>query len=439
MHQKKTGLKKEFAKYAALNVMGMLGLSCYILADTYFVSNRLGADGLTALNIAISIYSFINGAGLMIGIGGATRYTICKSRKEDNAADRAFSSAVILGLTVGILFTVAGILTAYPLAGFLGAAGKIQVMTSTYLKILMCFSPFFILNNIMIAFIRNDGAPRLSMGAMLIGSLSNIVLDYLFMYPLGMGMAGAALATGAAPVIGLGLCALHFLKKHNQFHFRKSRIQAKECVEMCALGIAAFINEISSGIVLVVFNLLILGIAGNTGVAAYGIVANLALVALAVFTGIAQGSQPLVSRYYGKGQRKELKQVLGYSAVTAGITGAAIFAVVFLLASPLAAVFNSEQNQALQQMAELGLKLYFIGFLPAGINIIIAAYLGATENPKASFIISIIRGCIGITVLAAVFGRIWKMTGIWLAFPVCEALTLLLAVKMWRNGIEQTK
>ena len=187
------------------------------------------------------------------------------------------------------------------------------------------------------------------------------------------------------------------------------------------------------------FNLLILGIAGNTGVAAYGIVANLALVALAIFTGIAQGSQPLVSRYYGKGQKKEVKKVLRYSAVTAGITGAAIFAAVFLMASPLAAVFNSEQNQVLQQMAELGLKLYFIGFLPAGINIIIAAYLGATENPKASFIISIIRGCIGITVLAAVFGRIWEMTGIWLAFPVCEALTLLLAVKMWRKGIGETK
>lgn len=204
---------KNFFKYVSLNVMGMIGLSCYILADTFFVSNALGSNGLAALNFSIPIYCIINGAGLMIGIGGATRYSILKSQNEDEKANSIFSNTVIIGMVVGIIMLIVGLFLSTPIAKLLGADGTTLTLASTYLTTILSFSPFFILNNIMIAFIRNDGNPRLSMAGMLTGSFSNIVLDYIFIYPLSMGMFGAAFATGLAPIISLCILSSHFIKQ----------------------------------------------------------------------------------------------------------------------------------------------------------------------------------------------------------------------------------
>lgn len=286
-------ISREFYKYISLNVLGMLGLSCYILADTFFISKRLGADGLTALNLAISVYSIINGLGLMLGIGGATRFAICRAQNETQKGNQVFTASAAAGITVGLVLLLVGAVGSDAVAKVLGAEGVIQEMTGSYLKTILGFAPFFIMNNILIAFVRNDGSPRLSMAAMLTGSFSNIVLDYVFLFPLNMGIFGAALATGFAPVISLVLLSLHFIRRKNQFTWSfgfNMRAFARQVSDICSLGISAFINELSSAVVLIVFNLLILRLAGNTGVAAYGIVANLALVAVSVFTGISQGS-----------------------------------------------------------------------------------------------------------------------------------------------------
>ena len=118
-------MKREFGKYVSLNIFGMLGLSCYILADTFFVSAKMGADGLTALNLAISIYSFINGTGLMIGIGGGTKYSIYRSRREEEKGNRVFTAALAMGFLIGIILFAVGIFAARPLSILLGAEGKI--------------------------------------------------------------------------------------------------------------------------------------------------------------------------------------------------------------------------------------------------------------------------------------------------------------------------
>ena len=296
---KSNDILNKFIKYVSLNVLGMIGLSCYILADTFFVSKGMGADGLTALNLAISIYSFIHGTGLMIGIGGATRFGILRSQGEEKKADRIFSQSVFIGLFLGTAYVFIGVFASGVLSHILGADQVTFQMTSVYLKTILCFSPAFILNNVMIAFVRNDRNPKLSMAAMLTGSISNIILDYVFIFPLDMGMFGAAFATGLAPVISIFILLLHVFKKKNGFHLCRFKLSVKKSVDIVSLGLSAFINEFASGIVLIIFNLVILGIAGNTGVAAYGIVANLSLVAASVFTGIGQGLQPIVSASYG--------------------------------------------------------------------------------------------------------------------------------------------
>ena len=428
-------LNRAFARYMSLNILGMLGMSGYILADTFFVASRLGSDGLAALNLAISVFGFINGLGMMLGIGGATRYAICKAREDGHEANASFTLALTAGIGAGLLLVVFGLLWARPLAGLLGAEERILPMCAVYLRTAFLFAPFFILNHILVAFVRNDGRPRLAMAAMLVGSLSNIVLDYLFLYPLNMGIFGAALATGTAPVIGILISSTHVLSRRCGFRPVPAGLSLRKMAAVASLGIAAFINEFSSGITLVVFNLLVMHAAGTIGVAAYGVVANLALVVLSVFTGIAQGSQPLLSRAYGMQDLDVVRRVYRKALLLATALGAAALAAALLFPGQLVALFNSEGSAQLQSIAEPGLRLYFIGFLFVGFNFVAAALLGATEQAGASFRVSFFRGCLGIVPAACVFAFLFGMTGIWLAFPAVELVTLFLSVRLGRRAL----
>lgn len=202
---------KIFSKYVSLNIAGMIALSCYILADTFFVANGIGPDGLTALNLAIPVYSFINGAGLMIGIGGSTKYSMLKASNKEIEANQTFTHVLVIGSIFATLFILLGLFAADTLAVLLGADGNIFDMTHTYLKVLLLFSPAFILNNIITCFVRNDGAPALSMVAMTLGSFSNIFFDYIFIFPCQMGILGAVIATGFSLVFGLAIISQHFI------------------------------------------------------------------------------------------------------------------------------------------------------------------------------------------------------------------------------------
>lgn len=292
---KKNSHLRDFARYASLNVLGMIGVSCYILADTFFVAKGMGADGVTALNIAIPIYSLIHGTGLMIGMGGATKFAIYKSQGRDEAGSRVFTCALLMALVLGAIYFLGGAFFSMPLAKLLGAKGSVVGMTNTYLKVLMMFGPFFLLNDTFNCFIRNDGNPKLSMAAMLTGSFSNIILDYVFIFPLGMGIFGAILATGLSPVISLCILSIYKFRKKNSFHIVRARHEGRTFGGILSIGVQSLITELSSGIVVLAFNIIILGLAGNTGVAAYAVIANTSIVAVSIFTGIAQGGQPLIS------------------------------------------------------------------------------------------------------------------------------------------------
>lgn len=423
----------KFAKYVTLNILGMIGLSFYILTDTYFVAKALGANGLAALNLSISVYSVINGIGLMIGIGGATRFSILKSQNKDKKADVVFSSAIKFGIMTGIIFATTGLFGSKYLALTLGADAFTLPYTKIYLTTILSFAPFYILNNVVLAFVRNDNNPKLSMIAMLTGSFSNVVLDYVFMFPLGMGMFGAAIATGLAPIISLSILIFHFLKKKSGFVFLKNKIVLSFIPDILSLGLSAFIIEISSAVVLITFNLIILGIEGNLGVAAYGIVANLALVGIAVFTGLAQGIQPLTSKYYGLKEYNMVRKVLKYALHTSIIISITIYLFITLYSESIIGIFNSENNVDIARIAESGLKIYFVGFLFVGINVVTAMHLSATEKAREAFFITIARGFVVIVPMILVLNKILNMTGVWLAFVFTEFFVTILAIYLTKK------
>lgn len=421
---------RTFFKYISLNMLGALGLSGYIMADTFFVANRLGADGLAALNLAIPIFGLINGLGILLGIGGATRYSICRYQGDESRANRTFTLSLLTGLVLGIILALLGVFCAQPVALLLGGNADTLPLCTVYLRTVLLFSPCFLLNHVMVCFVRNDGNPKLAMAAMLTGSLGNIALDYLFLYPLNMGIFGAALATGTAPVIGLCLSSLHSLTGRNQFKLARPASPVRSLADVAGLGSAAFLNEFTSCMVLALYNLLMLRAAGTVGVAAYGIVANLALMALALFTGLSQGAQPLISQAYGRGDRQGVRQLCRLALLVSCLVGLALALIAQFAAHPLVDLFNRDGDPALARMAVDGLRIYFWGFLCAGPNIITAAFLGATEQSRASFLLSLFRGGVGIAALVLLLAWLLGMTGIWLAFPVTELLTLLLGLAM---------
>lgn len=435
----KMSIKNTFMRYILTNIIGMIGLSCYILADTFFVSKGLGVQGLTALNLSISIYSFINATGLLIGIGGATKYSIYQARNKHNKANIIFTNSIKIGILLGIFFLLIGLFGSSTLSSLLGADENIFHMTNTYLKTLLCFAPFFILNNIFIAFIRNDGNPKLSMTGMLIGSLSNIILDYIFIFPLQWGMFGAAFATGLAPIISMCILTRHYIKKKNRFHFHKSKLSIKQITYICSLGVSSFITEIASGIILIVFNLLILNISGNIGVAAYGIVANLALVATSIFTGIAQGTQPLLSENFGQENNKKILQLFKYAIYASLVVSIVLYALIVIFNNQLVEIFNRDHIKILSKTASDGLIIYFAGFFFAGINIITSAVLSSINEPRHAFTISILRsGCI-IVPVALFLSYFFKMAGIWLSFPLSEIITLILGAFLAKKSLKRLR
>lgn len=411
-----------YFKYVSLNVLGMAALSCYILADTFFVSRGLGANGLTALNLAIPVYNLVNGTGLMLGVGGGAKYAVSKSRGDTAAQNRVFTNTLFLAAVFSAVFVAAGIFFSESITSALGADSAVFAMTNTYLKVILLFSPAFLLNNIFVAFIRNDGNPKLSMAGMITGSLSNVLLDYIFIFPLDMGIFGAVFATGLSPVISMCVLSTHKIRRKNDFHIARSAPSPKLGGAICALGIPSLVSELSSGIVIIVFNMIILRIAGNTGVAAYGVVTNISLVVIAVFTGVAQGMQPLVSEAHGRGDTGAQLKFFKYAVITVFGLCAVVYPCIFFFADPIAAVFNSENNALLQQIAVQGLKLYFTGALFAGFNVVAAMFFTARETPVPAHIISILRGLVLIVPAAFLMARLFGLCGVWLSFTASESL-----------------
>lgn len=335
----------EFRRYAAPGVLGMIGISCYILADTFFVAKGTGSLGLAALNIAIPAYNLMNGLGLMVGVGGATHYSLCRAQGDAAEADRTFTHTLLLGLCIALVF----------------------VLTGTF---------------------------------------------------------GAALATGASPLVSLLVLSGHLRRPSRGFHLRHERLRPRLLPRICAPGLSSLVSELASGITLLLINLVLLRIAGNTAVAAYGVIANLALVESAIFTGLSTGVQPLISR----SAEADRRRLLHWTVTTALVISALMYVLVFVFASPITAVFNSEHDPALAACAVPGLRIYFAGFLAACINIIAAAYCSAAGQASRGFIISLVRSIIAIPPVLFALSALLGVTGVWLTFPAVEALACALSL-----------
>ena len=416
---------KRFIHYVSHSVAAMIGISVYILADTFFIASYSGSDGLAVLNLALPLYGMMNALGSMLGIGSATRYSIRKARGKD--VNSFFLQALFWNAVFSIPFSIGGLFFPRQILQLLGADRELQDLGIPYVRTILPFAFFYMANYTTGAYVRNDNNPSNAMIGSVIASLFNIVFDYIFMFPMNMGMAGAALATGLSPIVGSAFCLLHYCSKKNTVPFGWQTPRFKHLCACCQLGLSNFVGEIANAVTITTFNMLILKISGNIGVASYGVVANVSAVCNAM------------SHSYGKKDNKALKKYLQYGIGTALLFSLTIVFTVNLKSDFFISLFNSENNAGLHQYAAEGIRLYFWAFFFVGINTLLVSYFSATNNPKPAFLTSLIRGTFAIVFFALVLSSIWQMTGVWLAFPCSEAFSLLVILYFYKKEQNEAK
>lgn len=430
-------IKKIFFKYLIPSVGAMLGLSLYILGDTIMIGRGIGSRGLAALNIAIPMHNLMNGIGLLFGIGGATALSIDKGRKEERGLNDIFSKSIIMAFIVGVFFTLLRIFFLDELAIIMGASEATFSMARDYLGILMSFSIAFLLNVGLATFVRNDGAPKLAMSAVLAGSFMNLLLDYIFIFIFKWGMPGAAFATGLSPVLGIIILSTHFIRKNNTIKFIIPKSNWTIVRRIFKNGASSFIVEVSGGLVILAFNLSLARITGDIGISAYSIIANISLIFSAIFVGIGQALQPIVSYNYGAGKMDRVYETAKFSIYTSLGLGILFYSLGLFFPEFLVSLFI-DGDMELLDITVGGIRLYFLAFIFMGLNIILTAYIQSKEHARISLIISLGRGFIFIVIVLTILPRFIGIDGVWLTLPIAELMTTLIAIswfKKYRDAI----
>lgn len=424
-------IEKLFGKYVLTSIAGMLMVSMYILFDTIFVGQRFGEIGLAALNICIPIYNILFGVGILIGTGSATLISVYLGRNDKARANRIFEHAIILGSIIGAMFTVLGLIFLDNIIILLGASIYNIEFVKEYLTIIIIFSWSFIMTYNLAPVVRSDGSPKRSMVAMGLGGLTNIVFDYIFIFPLNMGMKGAAAATVLSSLVSFFILLLHFTGKHSELKLKNFLLSLSITIRIIKVGLSGFILEVSSGLLIFLFNKELLNTLGDIGVSAYSIIANISLMITSIFTGVSQGIQPLISINYGAGKIDRTFKVRRIGFITSISIGMLFLAIGLLYPRFLVSIFTRAKGEIVT-ITKSALRTYFFAFPLIGVNIIFAGYYQAVEKARLASVVSLLRGPVLTIIFLKLLSYGLGSVGIWLTTPVVElsSLIFILAIEL---------
>lgn len=418
-------INAEVRHYVTRNVIATLGLSLYVIIDTLFISIAAGALGLATLNIVLPIFSIFNATGLLLGVGGATIFSLNKVLHPERVKDlfsQLITFAAIFGTLVAILLTI----FARPVVDFLGADNQTRQMAMTYLRIAAWSGPFYMCSYICVNFIRNDNNPTLTMKATLTETLSVILIDWFFIFGCGLKIEGAALAVLFSPVISLAV-----LSQHRKFNGRQLTLHwqlpnLKTVARAAGLGTASALNELSNGVSIYFFNHVLLQLANNYAVAAYGVISNIAIVVLAISNGVALGVQPIASREFGAGHFANTKQALKRGIQITLCLAIINFIILITFKLSIIKLFNTSNSSQLAAYASTGLPIYFTGIFFIALNLMLILFLTAINMPRASFALSLLRGYLILLPAILVMAKLVGINGVWAAVPLTELLVFII-------------
>lgn len=420
-------VKQVFMRYLVPSVLATMVTSIYVLADTIIVGKGIGTIAVAALNIVLPLYNIFFGLGLLFGVGGSVLMSILRGEGDEKGSNAYFSTSLV-AMCVVLALSLA-FFTAFmeEIALIFGGTPETMPYIMDYMPYIVWGMGLFFFSSYLQTFIRNDGAPRLAMYAVVSGGVANIILDYVFVYNFNMGMAGAAIAT----VMGSGLTVVilltHFFTKKNNLHFSLKGVRPSFIKNIILNGFASFLIEVASGVTIFVFNIQLLKYAGNTGVSVYSIISNTAIVVVCICKGINQAAQPLLSTNYGAGLYERTDKIRSL-AVKVSIIICAVPVILGLVVPDFFTYIFINPDSAILSMSAPAIRIYFVGFMMLGINMVFICYFQAILKNGYSMIICLMRGLILVVAFAYIFPLFMDVTGIWLAVPAAETITMLFGI-----------
>ena len=431
-------LLSQFLHFAAATVASLMVFSLYSIVDGLMVAKGVGEYAMAAVNLAVPFTNVLFSIGVIFAVGTSTIIAIYLGQNQGEKANSLFSQNIVLLTCIGLTITVLVFVFLEPFAVLLGAKGVTYQYTIDYLKGLAPFAVCFIISYNMEVLIKTDGFPRLAILTVITGCLANCVLDYVAIFVLDWGVWGAAFATGLSQLLTCIIYLRHFLGGHNTFHFVKFRMDWRIYKRLIPLGFADGVTELCNGVMIFLFNRVILRCLGDDGLVCYTIIAYVNTLIINTMLGISQGSQPLVSYHYGKEDAAGCRKLLRYGFTAVGIMTAVIFAGVMIFAPQIAGIFLGAEKPELLGSAAGALRRYGLCYILLGSNILMGGFLTAVERPKAAISISVGRGLAfqagALLLLAAAVGG----TGIWFAPVISEALCAVMAVWFLRRFLRKT-
>ena len=415
-------------RFTLPSITMMVFTSIYSVVDGLFVSNYVGKDPYTALNLIWPLIMGMGALGFMMGSGGSAivAKTLGEGKSED--ARRYFSMVVYVTIIGSLLLSAIGLIFIRPISIALGSTEELLPYSMLYGRILLISLTFFMLQNVFQSFFATAEKPKLGLLIIVIAGVSNMILDYVFIVVFQWGLAGAAIATAVSQVIGGGIPLFYFLR-HNSSLLRLvvTRFELRPLWKACTNGSSELMTNLSSSLVNILYNLQLMKLTGQDGVAAFGTIMYVFFIFIAIYIGYAMGCAPLIGYHYGAGNHKELKNLLTKSLVLMGILGVLLTIAAEVLAAPLSKLFVG-YDPKLYALTCHAFRLYAFSFLVTGFNIYGSAFFTALNNGGFSAAISFLRTLLFQVAMIYLLPIFFDLDGIWLAVTAAECLTLVITI-----------
>ncbi len=422
----------ELLRFSFPSIIMMIFMSLYTIVDGFFVSRFVGTDALSAINIVYPLISVFVAVAVMFATGGSAVVSRQMGEGDAKGAKQNFSLIILVSLILTAIIMVISFCFLDPIILFLGADDSLLSYCREYLIILLLFAPFSVLQMLFQSFFVTAGKPGLGLSLTIFAGAANMVLDYLFIVPFKMGIAGAAFATAIGyciPAVG-GL--IFFFRNKNGLYFIRPRWRWGVIWESSFNGSSEMVTNLSASVTTLLFNIMMMKFAGADGVAAITVVLYCQFLMVSLFMGFSIGVAPIISYHYGSGNKPYLKKLLKMCGGFTLAGSVVIFIVSFCCSTVIAAVF-SPADSAVFPMVVHGMRLFSISFLFAGINIFGSALFTALSNGKISAAISFSRTFLFTVAGILLLSRLFGMDGLWLSIPFAEAVTVFFVLLFIRK------
>lgn len=416
-------MTREFFKYAIPSALAMLISALYTIIDGIFVGQGVGDNALAAVNIVLPFTVMLVGIANMMAVGGGALVSKNIGAKKIDKAVNIFRQVSKFLMILCIVISIICVAFTDTIVKLLGATPALEDLAVDYLRYYALFCIPNLVGVVLNSFVRNDNRPKLAMISTIAGAIANVILDYVFIFNFGLGIKGAAIATGLGQILTVVILLPHFIKKKGNLSFGKVKLELETINNLLKIGFPSFLSQISFSFIVLVHNMVLVKVMGEIGVASYSIINYIGTNIYMVLFGLTLGAQPLISYNFGKRDTEKVLKYYKINCIACVAVTAVFVGICYGFGENLIAIFTSDPQ--VLEIASFGVKLSSLSYFLVGLNIGTIVYYQAIELPKLSTLICLFRSVIFLPLALIILSKIFGSNGIWAGTLVAETLTFI--------------